>query len=120
MNITGKIIRVYPVVEGVSKAGNEWRKQEYVLKYLSGQYEKCLIFAVMGEKIEQFNIQDGGVYDVYFDIDAREYNGKWYNSVNVWKVAQPQNESPQSPTPAGAPAPVQQTIPLASTDELPF
>ena len=31
MEITGKIIQVLPEVGGVSKAGNEWKKQEYVL-----------------------------------------------------------------------------------------
>ena len=32
MEVTGKIIAVLPLQGGVSKAGNEWKKQEYVLE----------------------------------------------------------------------------------------
>ena len=39
MEITGKIIQVLPEVGGISKAGNEWKKQEYVLE-THDQYPK--------------------------------------------------------------------------------
>ena len=47
MEITGKIIQVLPEVGGVSKAGNEWKKQEYVLE-THDQYPKKVCFQIFG------------------------------------------------------------------------
>ena len=43
MEVTGKIIAVLPLQGGVSKAGNEWKKQEYVLE-THDQYPKKVCF----------------------------------------------------------------------------
>ncbi len=86
MEITGKIIAVLPERGGISKTGNEWKTQEYVLE-THEQYPKKLCFNVFGaDKIAQFNIQAGDELTVSFDINAREYNGRWYNDIRAWKV----------------------------------
>ena len=86
MEITGRIIAVLPERGGVSKTGNEWKMQEYVLE-THEQYPKKLCFNVFGaDKIAQFNIQAGEEMTVSFDINAREYNGRWYNDIRAWKV----------------------------------
>lgn len=86
MEITGRIIAVLPERGGVSKTGNEWKMQEYVLE-THEQYPKKLCFNVFGaDKIAQFNIQAGEELTVSFDINAREYNGRWYNDIRAWKV----------------------------------
>ena len=87
MEIKGKIIAILPPREGVSKAGKEWKIQEYVLETLD-RYPKKMMFSVFGaERIEQFNIKEiGEELTVKFDIDATEYNGRWYNSMAAWKV----------------------------------
>ena len=75
MEITGKIIQVLPEVGGVSKAGNEWKKQEYVLE-THDQYPKKVCFQIFGaDKIAQAAIQPGEELTVSFDIDSREYQG---------------------------------------------
>ena len=86
MEITGKIIAVLPERGGVAKTGNEWKMQEYVLE-THEQFPKKLCFNVFGaDKIAQFNIQAGEELTVSFDINAREYNGRWYNDIRAWRV----------------------------------
>ena len=84
--MTGKIIAVLPERGGTSKTGNEWKMQEYVLE-THEQYPKKICFNVFGaDKIAQFNIQAGEELTVSFDINAREYQGRWYNDIRAWKV----------------------------------
>ena len=86
MEITGKIIAVLPERGGTSKTGNEWKMQEYVLE-THEQYPRKVCFNVFGaDKIAQFNIQAGEEMTVSFDINAREYNGRWYNDIRAWRV----------------------------------
>ena len=86
MEITGKIIAVLPERGGVSKTGNEWKTQDYVIE-THEQYPKKVCFNVFGaDKIAQFNIQAGDEMTVSFDINAREYQGRWYNDIRAWKV----------------------------------
>ena len=72
---------------GVSaRTGNSWMTQEYVIE-VPGQYPKKCVFSIFGEeRIKQFNIQAGEDITVQFDIDAHEYNGRWFNEVRAWDV----------------------------------
>ena len=86
MEFTGRIIAVLPERGGISKNGNEWKVQEYVIED-HGQYPRKMCFDVFGaDKIAQFNIQMNEELTVSFDVDAREYQGRWYNSIRAWKV----------------------------------
>lgn len=85
MELQGKIIVVLPERSGVSQRGNQWRSISYVLE-TQEQYPKKLVFDVTNDKIDQLNIQLGEILTVQFDINAREYNGRWFNSVNAWNV----------------------------------
>ena len=87
MEITGKIIAVLPANSGVSaRTGNPWKSQEFVIE-THDQYPRKCCFRVFGEeKIKQFNIQSGEELTVSFDIDAHEYNGRWFNNISAWAV----------------------------------
>ena len=93
MEIQGKIIVVLPERSGVSQRGNQWRSISYVLE-TQEQYPKKLAFDVTNDKIEQLNIQLGEILTVQFDINAREYNGRWFNSVNAWNVIRQTQQAP--------------------------
>ena len=118
MEITGKIIAVLPERSGVAKSGNEWKSQEYVIE-TQEQYPKKCCFNVFGaDKIAEMNIQAGEVMTVHINIDAREYNGKYYNDIRAWKVTREQQQQAQ---------PMQQAQPTAvppqtqqQADDLPF
>lgn len=84
-DITGKIIAVLPTKSGISARGTQWSSQTAVIE-THEQYPKRVAFDVLGDKITEFNLQVGEEVTVSFDINAREYNGKWWNSVNAWQV----------------------------------
>lgn len=89
MDITGKIIAVLPTRSGTSAKGTQWSSQTAVIE-THEQYPKKVAFDVLGEKITEFNMHVGEEVTVSFDINAREFNGKWFNSVNAWKVVRDQ------------------------------
>ena len=100
MEITGKIIAVLPANSGTSaRTGNPWMSQTYVIE-TQGQYPKKLAFDVFGEeRIKQFNIQQGEELTVRFDIDAHEYQGRYFNQIRAFNVEKSGQQTTQQPTP---------------------
>ena len=135
MEITGKIIAVLPPKQGVSQStGNAWMCQDYVLE-TQEMYPKKVCFNVFdAEKIQEMNIQLGETLTVSLEINASEYQGKWYNQVRGWKVVrvpvQGQQQAQVPPQgcqvvypdrqPAQAPAQPQGQAPAQGDGLLPF
>ena len=148
MDLTGKIIAILPASSGVSaRTGNSWMSQDYVIE-VPGQYPRRMVFRVFGEdRIKMYNIQAGEDVTVQFDIDAHEYQGRWFNDIRAFNIlrGQPAQEVPAATAPGAAPQasaspfpPVQPAAPAApqaanapfppeqgaaqgeSTDDLPF
>ncbi len=126
MEITGKIIAVLPEQGGTSRNGNEWKKQEYVLE-THEQYPKKVCFQLFGtDRIAQAAIQPGEELTVSFDIESREYQGRWFTNINAWKVTRQAEAAPAAPVvaddPFAAPAkPAAEDFPPANpVDDLPF
>ena len=87
IKIIGTIEKLMPISKGVSAAGREWVKQDIVMSMTNGQFVKHLAATVMGqERIDNFKLRVGDNIVAYLDIDAREYNSRWYNSINIWRV----------------------------------
>ena len=129
LELNGKIIVVLPLQTGQGRNG-EWKKQEYVLEYNSdSQYPKRMCFNLWGEKIDQFKIQEGQNLTVSFDIDCRDYQGRWYNDIRAWKVVeQQQSAMPATDMPSFLDMPVPppftaENVPAENgnaADDLPF
>lgn len=102
MELQGKVIFISEPRQGVSKStGNPWMTQDYVIE-THEQYPKRMMFNVFGEdKIKQFNIQLGEELNVFFDINCREYQGKYFNDIRAWRV---DRVDPNNPAPASIPA----------------
>ena len=93
MEIQGKIIAVLPERGGVSARG-EWKSQTYVIE-TQEQYPKKMAFDVFGaDRIANFGIQLGEVINVSFDIDAHEYQGRYFNQIRAWNVTKVQQQAP--------------------------
>ena len=125
MDLTGRVIAVLPANSGVSaRTGNPWMSQEYVIE-VPGQYPRKCLFRIFGEdRIKQFNIQMGEDITVSFDIDAHEYQGRWFNEIRAYNVTRgvaPVPGGPMADAPAGAtPFPPQQAAaPNDSTSPFP-
>lgn len=87
MELQGKIIAVLPERSGVSARG-EWKTQDYVVE-THDAYPKKMVFNVFGaDRISRFNIQVGQEVTVAFDIDAHEYQGRWFNNIRAFDVRQ--------------------------------
>lgn len=137
MELTGRIIAVMPAQSGVSaRTGNSWMSQDYVIE-VPGQYPRKCLFRIFGEdRIKQFNIQQGEDVTVQFDIDAHEFNGRWFNDIRAYNVLRGQQvQQPVAGTPVGAPQtapfpptggatapfpPAQEPVGEGSADDLPF
>jgi hypothetical protein len=85
MEIKGKIIQVLPPQSGVSKSGNAWRKQEYVLETLDS-YPKQVKFDFFGDRIDENKMDIGDIVTVQYDIESREFNGRWYTDIHAYKA----------------------------------
>ncbi len=125
MEFIGKIIAVLPARGGVSsRTGNEWKVQEYVIEDSSnGQYPRKMCFDVFGaDKIQQFNIQVGQELKVSFDIDASQWQDRWFNRIRAWKVEPATAAAPAqgAPVPPPAPAPAPDFLAGDEKDDLPF
>ena len=87
IKVVGTVEKLMPISKGVSSTGREWVKQDIVMSMANGQFVKHLAATVMGqERIDNFKLRVGDNIVAYLDIDAREYNSRWYNSINIWRV----------------------------------
>ena len=109
MDIKGKIIQKMEPVGGVSKAGNQWKKQEYVLETLDS-YPKKVKFDFFGDRADQYPLEVGDIITLSYDIESREFNGRWYTDIRGFKAMKEDPNMvgavpPAYPPAAGAPAP---------------
>lgn len=112
MEITGKCTVVLPIESGTSRTVNAWQKQNFVIEVQNGRYSTKLCFQLFGDKVNECPAINDEV-KVSFDIDSREYNGRWYTQLSAWKV-----ERKNVPQPATQSQPAQP--PTAQGDDLPF
>jgi hypothetical protein len=81
--LLGKLILVLPEESGTSAKGR-WVKGGFVIE-TSGQYPKKVAFQVWGDILEQ--VPDVGTeLTVFYNPESREYGGKWYTDLKVWKI----------------------------------
>lgn len=147
-DIAGKIIAVLPTRSGTSARGTQWSSQTAVIE-THEQYPKRVAFDVLGDKITEFNLQVGEEVTVSFDINARQYQDRWFNSIKAWNITRPGQHAPmqggynmnpqvgaqaaqaaQQAAMAGAPNPMnpnnpfppaqQPGAPAGQSDQLPF
>ena len=134
LEIEGTLVQKLPVQSGSSARG-PWTKQEFILEYPDGNFTAKACFLAWG----QDKVQDLGKYQVgdkvkvSFNLKSREYNGRWYNDLQIWKIAPagaqptaqpaaPAQPAPQAPAWTQAPAPTLEDMPADSEGEedLPF
>lgn len=123
MEVTGKVILALPEMSGTSKAGNPWKKREYVLE-TQETYPRKIHFDFFGERADQYPLNPGDVIKLSFDIESREYNGRWYTSIRGWR-AEDANDAPAAAQPApAATQPMSAAAPVPpivdSSEDLPF
>lgn len=105
MEITGKVVRLGNLVEGTSARG-PWRKQELIIE-TEEQYPRTVCLICWTNQIEEIQkFAPGQTIKAQIEISSREFNGKWYTDVRVWRF-----DPITAAAPMGAPAqPAQQPM----------
>lgn len=86
MQVKGNLIQILKPESGVSKAGKEWKKQDFVIE-TNEQFPKKVCFTLFGDKISLLEgISEGQEIEVFFSVESRDFNGKWYHNINAWKI----------------------------------
>ncbi|MEI6851749.1 MAG: DUF3127 domain-containing protein [Bacteroidota bacterium] len=83
MEITGRIIEILPAQTGTSQKG-EWKRQDFILE-TNAQFPKKVCFANWNDKVN-LSFDTSQTVKVFFDIESREFNGRWYTDVKPWKM----------------------------------
>lgn len=98
LTASGKIVSVFKVESGVSKAGNEWKKQEFLIE-TTEQFPKKICFTLFNDKISLLEgFSAGDEVEITFFIESRDYNGKWFHNINAWRIAHLEQKSvPEAP-----------------------
>ena len=81
----GKLFSMMPEQTGTGKNG-VWSKRDFVIE-TTDQYPKKLCFSAWGDKGDILKTLDTGAkVKVTFIPESREFNGKWYTDLKVWKI----------------------------------
>lgn len=132
MEIVGKVVRLGNLTEGQSARG-PWRKQDLIIE-TEEQYPRTVCLSCWTNQIEEIqHFAPGQTIKAQIEISSREFNGKWYTDVRVWRfdpvgatapaAAPAPQQMHQTPPAAPAAAPAQDYFPPAdqgSVDDLPF
>lgn len=98
MTTNVKLATVLAPKSGKSQKGNDWVAQEFIADTLE-QYPKKICFQLFGEdRVKSLeNMHIGEEITVDFDIESREYNGRWFTQCNAWRLtkANAQKQAPQ-------------------------
>ncbi len=111
MQLTATLLSLLPLQTGNGKNGT-WKKQDIIVE-TEGQYPKKICISIWGDKIDESKLIAGNRLKIDFDVESREYNGRWYTDVKAWRVEVEGagGSAPSVPGPIDAPHP---------EDDLPF
>ena len=84
MKIKAKLTQILPLQTGFGKNG-QWRKQDVIIE-TDGLYPKNICISIWGDNINENQLIIGTQLSIDFDIESREFNGKWYTDVKAWKI----------------------------------
>jgi hypothetical protein len=116
MELSGKVFKVLPVESGEGKNGT-WKKQMIVIETDGGKYPKKVAVTFWSDLAENAGFVEGRDISVEFDVESREYNGKWYTDVKAWRInnnAAPTNSNNNSSKPL-----VNETTPAHNMADVP-
>lgn len=99
LEITGRLIQKLPMQSGTSARGS-WQKQEFIIE-TEDQYPRKICANLWGDKADMLNrFNEGDRIRMSFEIESREFNGRWYTDVKAWRLDVPMDASAGMPQPA--------------------
>lgn len=115
LEITATLVQVMPEVTGQGQKG-PWVKQEFVVETTTEKFPKKICFSLWGEKISALkDLKPGTPIKVFFNLESREYQGRWYTEARAWQIGL----ASQSPAPSATATANQASAPATAIDEMP-
>ncbi len=136
MEFEGSVFKIMPATTGTSARG-AWHRQDIVFEMVDGTYSRKICVTFFNKQSEVESLREGQSYKVSFNLESREYNGKWYNDIRAWRIqaaggaatestemgASYQAPTPQTPPAYSAPMPSEPSYGSSAADkvdDLPF
>ena len=114
--VKGIISQFGQVESGTTQNGNSWSRQVVVLDVAGfGNTFSKIALTAQNQRVEELQTyQMGDRIEVGYTVTAREWNGKWYNNVDIVNIKFLDEAAPAAPAPQAAPAaPAPQVAPVA-------
>lgn len=120
LSVKGKVEQILKPESGVSRAGKEWNKREFVIE-TDEQFPRKVCFTLFGDKTSLINgLTPGTEVEVSFNLESREYNGKYFHNINAWKIDKVSAENLPEPPPGFSPDDVPPPSEEDMASDLPF
>lgn len=123
MIFKGKLTYAGEVKQGETKNGKNYATRDFVLEELNPenpQYPMSGVFKIFKmddyiKSVVDYFPKVGEVVEVDYSVSAKEYNGRWYGSNDVFKITKDEKAQHQQAMPQAASAPLNE-----DEDYLPF
>jgi hypothetical protein len=115
MQLTARLVQLLPLQSGTGKNG-QWKKQDIIVE-TEATYPKKVCISVWGDKIDVSVLQPGSSLKIDFDVESREFNGRWYTDLKAWKIESTGSQVSATPEKAMSGAATEN---IGIDDDLPF
>lgn len=128
MEFEGTVYRILPVTKGTSARG-DWQRQDVIFDYSDGgNFTRKMCVTFFNRPDDVAKLREGSRYQVSVNIDAREYNGRWFTDIRAWRLqpveVAPATEAAPMPSMPDLPPlqaePTYAAAPAQEVDDLPF
>ena len=121
MKLKGKIQRILPIQQGTSVAGNQWQKVEFIVEETGSEHPDILCISAMNDRVQELlGFNNGDEVEVDISCRCNEYNGRVYNSLNLFKIEKTGVQQAPAPQPMPQPQQVHNETLFHGNDDLPF
>ena len=89
MEFKGRIYKVLETTSGKSRDNKEWQKQEFIFEFFENptdRYSDKVVLSVMNDRIREYDLHEGDEVQIGFGHSVREYNGRWFNDIRLYKL----------------------------------
>ena len=89
MEFKGRIYKVLETTSGTSRDNKEWQKQEFIFEFFehdTDRYSDKVVLSVMNDRIKEYDLHEGDEVMIGFGHSVREYNGRWFNDIRLYKL----------------------------------
>lgn len=97
MEFQGRVFKLLDQKVGTKADGSEWRSQDFIFEYFEvpeQRYADRVVLTVMNERIREYDLHEGEEVRIGFSHSCREYNGRWYNDVRIYKLEKVKKAEP--------------------------